>query len=195
MQTETARWFDIEVCVNGGPVERHHQYTTYAAAMKWAQHIYDDTGYLGRRVVVVEWHNPENIDGVSNLRTYSRIDEEGAYEPFINAVRLNSLESGFGWDVMVSLHDEYKIKRENAFEDSDYWEVATIDTPDEASSTMRQHLWSFSNEETAARMLRRVQAAQRRARLVLAIIELEKIDAPASVVAIVRDRLGKEVVA
>jgi hypothetical protein len=97
-------------------------------------------------------------------------------------------EDGFGWDRVIEIHTEYKIQPEGWPEETiakaggyvtDYWEIVPADCGP-ISHTPREHVFSCPNQAEAQRQLERLQEAQRRAKHVLAIIELRALNIKAA---------------
>ena len=109
----------------------------------------------------------------------------------------NMREDGHGWVRVAEVYTTYKAQPEGwppeieaTYKDghvTDYWEVVTEDCG--KVSVGRQHLGSFSSEELAKKNLIRLQEAQHRARIILAIKELEKVHADPLVVATLKEQM------
>lgn len=160
---------------------------TYRDAMDRAQAMYDRAVEAGPAVALVEWWDGPRQE----TRKWSRIaadDNGGICEPFIHSVTLNAYPDGGSWDMQVKLDQEYKVQFENTFPDSRYWEVATIDAPS-PSRLSHEHLFSYPTQAQAETALQRVKEAQHRARIVLAVLELKKINADPQVIAACQSRM------
>ena len=103
---------------------------------------------------------------------------------------LNGFENGGSWDRRFEVHTEYYIRPEGNPEGSyptEYWEIVTVDAPP-VTQMLREHFGSFCNQSETQRQFERLLDAQRRARIILAMKELESIggDGAANCIAIAR---------
>lgn len=92
----------------------------------------------------------------------------------------NTRPDGYGWNKFLLLQAEYEVRKESTFPGSGYWEVVTVDHPQDDPATygtkgaLWQHAVSCSTEEEAYRQLARIQDAQFRLRRIAAMLELTK---------------------
>ncbi len=161
---------------------------TYDQAMTAARGLYTMHAAKYPTSVQVVWYEGGWSERERRYSIVTSAENGGTYEPFVNTIEVNRFENGRSWPIYVRLDTEYKVQKESTFTDSDYYQVCTIDAP-QPTTLMREHACSASTKEECDRILIRIQEAQHRARHILAIKELEAIDADPEAIARVKARL------
>lgn len=100
---------------------------------------------------------------------------------------LNGFEDGGSWGRRFEIHTDYHIRPEGYPEGyqeklgftTEYWEIVTTDAPPVVQEN-REYFGSFCNQAETQRQFERLQEAQRRARLLLAIFELRALNTDAA---------------